>query len=46
MEKRILNTHPELFNSDYEVEFPFDDDQIVKRFDYEDIPVSKTEIFK
>ena len=46
MEKRMLNTHPELFNSDYEVEFPFDDDQIVKRLDYEDIPVSKTEIFK
>ena len=41
MEKRMLNTHPELFNSDYEVEFPFDDDQIVKRSDYKDIPVSK-----
>ena len=46
----MLNTHPELFNSDYDVEFPFDDDQIVKRFDYEAIksyiPVSKTEIFE
>ena len=44
MEKRMLNTHPELFNSDYEVEFPFDDDQIVKRSDYKDIPVSKYKI--
>ena len=39
MEKRMLNTHPEMFNNDYEVEFPLDENQIVKRFDYEDIPV-------
>ena len=39
MEKRMLNTHPEMFNNDYEVEFPLNENQIVKRFDYEDIPV-------
>ena len=35
----MLNTHPEMFNGDYEVEFPLDENQIVKRFDYGDIPV-------
>ena len=45
MEKRMLNTHPELFNSDYEVAFPLDENQIVKRSDYEDISVSKYYIF-
>ena len=45
MEKRMLNTHPELFNSDYEVVFPLDENQIVKRSDYEDISVSKYYIF-
>ena len=39
MEKRMLNTHPEMFNGDYEVEFPLDENNIVKRLDYEDIPV-------
>ena len=45
MEKRMLNTHPEMFNGDYEVEFPLDENQIVKRFDYGDIPVRNSKHF-
>ena len=41
----MLNTHPEMFNGDYEVVFPLDENQIVKRFDYGDIPVRNSKHF-